>query len=73
MAYEAIGKQEESLQHVDVFIIQQSNDRLDAPIVVQDQYTDSSRDDTLDEQAGGPQVNGHSFDIYGRPKGWVRP
>ena len=73
MACEAIRKQEEGLQHMDVLIVQQSNDRLDAPIVVQDQYTDSSRDNTLDEQDGDPEVNGHSFDIYGRLRGWVRP
>ena len=35
---------------MDVFLVQRSNGRLDDPITVQDQNTDSSGDSTLDGQ-----------------------
>lgn len=35
-----------------VFLVQRSNGRLDDPIMVQDQDTDSSGDGALDEQDG---------------------
>ena len=56
---------------MDAFLVQRSNGRLDDPIMIQDQYTDSSGDSTLDGQDGnkGP-VSPPSASMAGLEAGW---